>query len=277
MSLPEVQDAVERLGCELDDIRRKAEERQAAAQSDLEAETPVLQTQVRAINERIKELQEKIGACRRERNAVFERQTEIEEAFDASVQHMRKTSALPNTQTLLDFMNGGKPVSSNRVSPMSPSSAGFFLDPRVEAGHADELALVAEEHSPYYLALPASISILLAKRRAEDAPETLGKRLRSVPSAMELVEKTIRFDELFNDRNARYKHRIVQYNEGWFILRCDEHDMHFPYRAALAAGSYLKAYAHNGPSAALPAVIEAFGIRVLGCDKEKAELNNERF
>ncbi|KAK1657734.1 hypothetical protein BDP55DRAFT_419448 [Colletotrichum godetiae] len=159
-------------------------------------------------------------------------------------------------------MNGGNPVSSNRVSPMSPSSAGFFLDPRVEAGHADELALVAQEQSPYHLASPASISVSPAKRRAEDAPEALGKRLRSVPSAVKSVEKTIRFDELYDDGNARYKHRIVQYNEEWFILRCDEHNMHFPYRAASAAGSHLKAYAHNGPSAALPAVIEAFGIRV---------------
>ncbi|KAL2877656.1 hypothetical protein SGCOL_006993 [Colletotrichum sp. CLE4] len=160
---------------------------------------------------------------------------------------------------------------------MSPSSAGFFLDPRVEAGHADELAVVAEEQSPDHLASPALISISPAKRRAEDAPETLGKRLRSVPSATESVEKTIRFEELYDDGHARYKHRIVQYNEEWFILKCDEHNMHFPYRAASAAGSHLKAYAHNGPSAALPAVIEAFGIRVIGCDKEKAELNNERF
>ncbi|KAJ5009400.1 hypothetical protein K4K57_008859 [Colletotrichum sp. SAR 10_99] len=111
-------------------------------------------------------------ACRQEEDAACEHQTEIEEAYEAAVQHRRKVSAFPNTQNMLDF-------------------------------------------------------------------------------------KTVDFDGLYDNGDAKYKHRIVQ--------------------AVTAAGSHLKGYAHNGPSAALPAVIEAFGVRVTGCDKDKAELNNERF
>ncbi|KAJ5005977.1 hypothetical protein K4K57_011464 [Colletotrichum sp. SAR 10_99] len=68
---------------------------------------------------------------------------------------------------------------------------------------------------------------------------------------------TVDFNGLYDNGNATYKHRII--------------------KAVTAAGSHLKGYAHNGSSAALPAVIEAFGVRVTGCDQDKAELNNETF
>ncbi|KAJ0362691.1 hypothetical protein COL26b_013258 [Colletotrichum chrysophilum] len=189
--------AVERFGRELNDIRRSAEERETAAKRDLDAETIAFQTRIKAIRERMIQLQQQMKACRQEEDAACEHQTEIEEAYEAAVQHRRKVSAFPNTQNMLDF------------------------------------------------------------RPVEDAPATPGKRLCYATPATKSIEKTVDFNRLYNNRDAKYKHRIVQ--------------------AVTAAGSHLKGYAHNRPSAALPAVIEAFGVRVTGCDKDKAELNNERF
>ncbi|KAK2743004.1 hypothetical protein CKAH01_18419 [Colletotrichum kahawae] len=270
--------AVERFGRELNDIRRSAGERETAAKSDLDAETIAFQTRIIAIRERMIQLQQQMKACRQEEDAACEHQTEIEEACEAAVQHRRKVSAFPNTQNMLDFVFGGHPTSSNSASPaLSPSAKCSFDLCGDAAGHADDLASIHEKQTPYHPASPASILASLAKRPAEDAPATPGKRLCNVTPATKSIEKTVDFDGLYDNGDAKYKHRIVQYGKEWFILRCDEHNIHFPYRAVTAAGSHLKGYAHNGPSAALPAVIEAFGVRVTGCDKDKAELNNERF
>ncbi|KAK1837390.1 hypothetical protein CCHR01_19989 [Colletotrichum chrysophilum] len=47
------------------------------------------------------QLQQQIKACRQEEDTACERQTEIEKAYEAAVQHRRKVSAFPNTQNMV--------------------------------------------------------------------------------------------------------------------------------------------------------------------------------
>lgn len=53
----------------------------------------------------------------------------------------------------------------------------------------------------------------MAKRPLEEDLEHQGKRLRKGSTSLipGLFKKTIDFDKLYDDGNARYKHRILQY------------------------------------------------------------------
>lgn len=92
--------------------------------------------------------------------------------------------------------------------------------------------------------------------------------------------KTIEFDEVFQGGQARYKHRILEHPEDsgdWYILRCDDHDVHFGFRAAFSAARHLHHRDHGLPYQGGADAIRELGIRVLSCDATKAKQNNDAF
>jgi len=91
--------------------------------------------------------------------------------------------------------------------------------------------------------------------------------------------KTINYDEIFQGGRAKYKHRIIEYPEAstkWYILRCDEHNVHFANKPIISASNHLASKLHGFPQGASVAVRE-LGIRVLNCDAAKASQNNMVF
>ncbi|KAK1657155.1 hypothetical protein BDP55DRAFT_38378 [Colletotrichum godetiae] len=143
----------------------------------------------------------------------------------------------------------------------------------MEVYHADDLAPVAEAQSPYCPARPVFVPISSAKRRVEDTPNKSGKRLRRAASAMALAEETVG-NELYDDGNAKCDSRIVQDHKGWFIFKCEEHNLEIPYRAASVASSHLEIHAHDGPSAALSPITQALGVVPTEYDEANAELDD---
>lgn len=91
------------------------------------------------------------------------------------------------------------------------------------------------------------------------------------------TQNSIDFEELYEGGKAKYKHRILYFKGQWYILKCDEHGIHFPYRSASAAGSHLRSHWHRGSASNFAAVIKAFGVRVENCNGERADRNNEEF
>ncbi|KAI3526991.1 hypothetical protein CABS02_15468, partial [Colletotrichum abscissum] len=219
------------------------EEREIAAKRDLDQEAPALQRKISALRKLKTQLKEELNARQqKEYDDARQRLAEIEKAYDASVQHRRMVSALPSTQTL-------------------PCS-GITM----EVYHADDLAPVAEAQGPYCPARPVFIPTSSAKRRAEDTPNKSGKRLRRAASAMALAEETVG-NELYDDGNAKCDSRIVQDHKGWFIFKCEEHNLEIPYRAASVASSHLEIHAHDGPSAAPSPITQALGVVPTGYDE----------
>ncbi|KAK1659752.1 hypothetical protein BDP55DRAFT_331179 [Colletotrichum godetiae] len=226
MDPSKVRTAVKRFVCDLNDIRRRAEERESAAKRDLDQEAPALQRKVSVLRKRRTQLTEELTARRQEEDHARQRLVELEEAYNASVQHRLMVSALPSTQTLLDFILGD-PAPSDCASPKPLAStrpcSGIFM----EVGHADDLALDTEKHNPSCLAPPASIPTPPTKRQAGYMHGMPGKRRRHQASAMALVEETVGNDGLCDDGNARCDHRTIQDGEGWSILGCNEHHAEF--------------------------------------------------
>lgn len=98
---------------------------------------------------------------------------------------------------------------------------------------------------------------------------------------------TIEFDEVSN--HPKYKYHILE-KEFWnprtgvkgrfWILRCDQDDLHYAHKSGEdrrvynTAARHIEGKAHNLPGTD-ESVLEALGVAVLNCDKDKADKNNK--
>ncbi|KAK8872412.1 hypothetical protein PGQ11_002926 [Apiospora arundinis] len=102
---------------------------------------------------------------------------------------------------------------------------------------------------------------------------------------------TVNFDEVFQDGLALHKHMIIQYPPGsdrWYLLRCDDHGLHFNQNPLHGAARHMRAAEHRGPKRHLDIntlkdadswslAIQTMGLRVSNCDATKAQQNNTAF
>ncbi|KAK3687453.1 hypothetical protein B0T22DRAFT_457242 [Podospora appendiculata] len=90
--------------------------------------------------------------------------------------------------------------------------------------------------------------------------------------------RTISFAEVYQDGQPQYKHTIVEHPKGsgeWYILRCDEHGYHFKENPLPAAAKHLNGQDHDFIPKSFDMAVQHIGFRVLGCNAEKATINNE--
>jgi hypothetical protein len=120
------------------------------------------------------------------------------------------------------------------------------------------------------------------KRSRNNHPEEpAAKKAKSRETKMSQA-KTVHYDEVYQGGEAKHKEMIVDFPKGsgreWYILRCDEHNMQFGKTGKdplAGAAKHLNGAAHGNLSKARELAVERLGIRVEGCDYEKAERNNE--
>ncbi|OIW24660.1 hypothetical protein CONLIGDRAFT_102221 [Coniochaeta ligniaria NRRL 30616] len=95
------------------------------------------------------------------------------------------------------------------------------------------------------------------------------------------VKRTIDFHEVYQDGDAEYKHMIIRYPPGddgkgeWWILKCDEHGVHFNLNPLHGAAKHLHSNQHNNMSKEHSLAIRELGHMVWDCTMELAEKNNE--
>ncbi|KUI53517.1 hypothetical protein VP1G_01057 [Cytospora mali] len=96
-----------------------------------------------------------------------------------------------------------------------------------------------------------------------------------------VVQRTIPFDEVYQDGKAQYKHQIFEYKVGsgnWYIVKCDEHDVHFKYGNPVhGAAKHVASPQHGNRNKKHDLAIQLCGYLVTGCNAELAELNNREF
>lgn len=95
------------------------------------------------------------------------------------------------------------------------------------------------------------------------------------------IERTIPFEEIYQDGKAQYKHKIFEYKSGsgnWYIVRCDEHQVHFGYNNPVhGAAKHVHSPQHGNLEKRHDLAIGICGHRITGCNAELAEINNREF
>lgn len=101
------------------------------------------------------------------------------------------------------------------------------------------------------------------------------------PTRETYIDRTIPFEEIYQDGKAQYKHKIFEHKAGsgnWYIVRCDEHQVHFGHGNPLhGAAKHVHSPQHGNLEKKHDLALQICGHRITGCNAELAALNNSVF
>ncbi|KAI1348552.1 hypothetical protein F5Y01DRAFT_212530 [Xylaria sp. FL0043] len=89
--------------------------------------------------------------------------------------------------------------------------------------------------------------------------------------------KTVTFDEVYRNGQAKHKDTIVEYPQGcnqWYILKCEEHAIRFNRNPIPGAAKHLNGRLHNYIPKSSAKAIQMLGYQVIDCNAQLADLNN---
>jgi hypothetical protein len=110
----------------------------------------------------------------------------------------------------------------------------------------------------------------------DSRPTRPTKRIRSDIAQGPLTgDRTIEFDQVYQDGQAEPKYVIVKHGEFWYILECKKHRLHFNNHPIRGAVKHLRGKKHNQTSVNFEDAIRALGTRVLHCTEDDVAENNE--
>ncbi|RBR11718.1 hypothetical protein FVER53590_13031 [Fusarium verticillioides] len=110
----------------------------------------------------------------------------------------------------------------------------------------------------------------------DSRPTRPTKRIRSDIAQGSLTgDRTIEFDQVYQNGHAEPKYNIVKHEEFWYILECKKHRLHFNNHPIRGAVKHLRGKKHNQTSVNYEEAIRTLGTRVLNCTEEKVAENNE--
>ncbi|KAL2759944.1 hypothetical protein ACRALDRAFT_2024036 [Sodiomyces alcalophilus JCM 7366] len=101
------------------------------------------------------------------------------------------------------------------------------------------------------------------------------KRPKTTSSNNPQDDRTVTYDEVYRNGNAKYKHAIISWDGKWYILKCEEHGVHFRMSALAAAAKHLDSAAHGYLGRQQDQALRLLGYRVLDCDEERANRHNK--
>ncbi|CVL07507.1 uncharacterized protein FMAN_14402 [Fusarium mangiferae] len=160
-----------------------------------------------------------------------------------------------------------QPTSTNDSVPC-PSNAENAGDPTT---HPNELHRIEQNTPSGPQKRPVD-----SQRSPESRPTRPTKRVRSDLAQGPLTgDRTIEFDQVYQNGQAEPKYVIVKHEEFWYVLECKKHRLHFNNHPIRGAQKHLRGKKHNQTSVNYEEAIRALGTLVLNCTEEKAAENNE--
>ncbi|KAL2882593.1 hypothetical protein SGCOL_001795 [Colletotrichum sp. CLE4] len=174
------------------------------------------------------------------------------------------------------------PDRSNRgpLPPMNAGPMGSRMD-RLHAGDARNFAQGAMLRAEDGLRQSADSHpdrLKMAKRKSDASDMSSRdadlKRART-DTPQSIAPRTITFAEVYQNGKAEYKHNIVKFEDVFYILRCDEHGVHFKQNALAAAAKHLHGASHGHQKKEHKLAVETIGFHVVDCTEELAAINNE--
>ncbi|KAK0724283.1 hypothetical protein B0H67DRAFT_567572 [Lasiosphaeris hirsuta] len=243
-------------------------------EQDIEARVQANDSRLRELDEQEGKNDEQLESLEREHVAYQERLARELEEWESEQRKAllrgggagTSLSFSPSPEIEVEELgNGSQPRRSGRKTTMNPRAVEFWQGSVVdEAGQAPTDSLCRKR--------TRSIT------NGDEEQEQQKKARRGEGDVH--VAMHVDFNEIYQDGNPEYSHQIVQYPKhdgGWYILRCEEHNLHFGGNgkdALLAAGKHLDSEVHGKLGRANEGAIAKFGVRVWNCDADKAQLNN---
>ncbi|KAF6836476.1 hypothetical protein CMUS01_05419 [Colletotrichum musicola] len=86
--------------------------------------------------------------------------------------------------------------------------------------------------------------------------------------------RTIKFEEIYQNGEAEFKHTIVKFEDIFYILKCDEHGVHFKQNALAAAAKHLHGASHGHLRKEHRLAVQKLGFHVVDCTDELQARNN---
>ncbi|KAK0615598.1 hypothetical protein B0T17DRAFT_347521 [Bombardia bombarda] len=195
---------------------------------------------------------------------------------DGSVLH--QVQAQTDVQQTLAAQTLGVPERGGRDLPMTSERSIPIARPGPPSIEMERAVALVEDDSQH-------------KRKADDESlfnQSIPKRPRvdgindviaSRPITLQ-PRKTISFDEVYQSGEAQYKHWISEYPPGknhFYILKCDEHGVHFNSNPLHGAAKHLHGAQHGHMSKERSQAVEHLGYLVFDCNTESMEKNNRAF
>ncbi|KAK7747416.1 hypothetical protein SLS53_001671 [Cytospora paraplurivora] len=167
-------------------------------------------------------------------------------------------------------------------------------DPKDEKSQKDSTATPRQDAKRKAVDSPTSDAAAIKKRQrnrdqmpeqeAENAAQTPPKQSTCAQEPLQFppaVQRTLKFNEVYQDGKAQYKHQIFEYKAGsgnWYIVKCDEHDVHFKYGNPVhGAAKHVSSPQHGNRDKTHDLAIKLCGYLIPDCNAELAELNNREF
>ncbi|KAF9880317.1 hypothetical protein CkaCkLH20_02271 [Colletotrichum karsti] len=116
------------------------------------------------------------------------------------------------------------------------------------------------------------------KRKSEDLgsnPDDPNLKRARTGTPQSIAQYTITFNEVYQDGKAEFKHTIVKFEDIFYILKCDEHGVHFKQNALPAAAKHLHGASHNHQKKEHRIALRTIGFHVVDCTDELMRLNND--
>ncbi|RSL66381.1 hypothetical protein CEP53_003392 [Fusarium sp. AF-6] len=116
------------------------------------------------------------------------------------------------------------------------------------------------------------------KRPASPSGERNEEEKRPRVEEEALTQRSIDFDQVFQDGDAEIKYTIARYprkDGNWYILECKEHGQHFTNDPILGAAKHLATAVHGNLPRKHELAVSILGTLVKNCTPELVENNNE--
>ena len=164
------------------------------------------------------------------------------------------------------------PIPMSAWPALTPTQLAYEAQPTVHPSVSNPSNMLPK---PPTATLPASSTPKRRIAETQSPNEILTNEQR--PAKRLSTQRSITFDEVYQDGNADFKHIIVEHPAGsadFYIVKCDDHGVHFGIKPLQGAAKHLASRMHHHQSKEFNVAIETLGFRVIGCNAELVRKNN---
>ncbi|KAH8754546.1 hypothetical protein F5883DRAFT_184255 [Diaporthe sp. PMI_573] len=157
-------------------------------------------------------------------------------------------------------------ISDNRASQQKPGTA---LTPATLPSQAKRTRTDLPDESTTITTKRQRVNHLAAEQTHTDN------------SVENTANREITFDMVFQDGQAKYKHKIFELKEGsgdWYVVKCDKHETRFGFKNPVrGAATHINSPCHGNLQRTNDLAIRECGFLVTDCTAELAQANNKMF